>query len=1030
MNKGNKDFEVYNHLPSGILIVNSNLQVLFTNQYFQQNLQKETANTCHQTLFQSDKPCGTCPMGHNNNDGTTHTQTIKFGSQFYKSICQANKINGNDAIITQLTEITPEVLLSKTVKRSKKKYKDIVNQGHSIIFRMKSDGEIIFSNRGAERLLGYKFDEFIGTNFKRFFASDCDKAQNDFLTEKNDSSISFEAKLMTKDKETLWLSWSLQKTFNRKGQFEEIIAIGTDISTKKAIEIENHNKGQLLKSIFNTVPTGIAYIKNNTFEKVNEQFTEITEHPEKHLLNKTPAMLFNSMSDYKQVFSFVNSYLNTLGTASTEAVIRCKSGMKKNVLLSAAWIDAENPDHGMVLSMLDITGLKAIEQSLRMHQQKLRNIIDAAKDAIIIIDAESGIIVDANNNVEQLIGKEAIELVGQFYTDIYPNELKHIARQNFKADTSQQRPRLKEISVLHNDGHWVPVEINSNVFRDDDQHHYVVGIYRDITRRKNNEEILKAKNEEIAHQVKELSELNHELVQLKLNKDEIYNKFSLAEKRYKQLFNAMVSGFALHKILYDDKGNPVDYLFIEVNPAFERLTGLKKENIINRTVTEVLPGTEAYWITNFGRVASKNETFTFKNQSREINKYFQGVAYSPEKDYFAVLFTDVTDSVKAEQALKEREISFKALTENSPDITMRFDNQLHILFISKSIERYVPIHKTDYAGKNIEELGFSEHESKYIQAILKKVLETGKMQETIFETTWNNQKITFNWRIVPEFNDENKIISLLSLARDITEQKQFEQDLILAKHRAEAADHLKTSFLANMSHEIRTPLNAIIGFTSLMENDTLEAEKRKRYIKIIKSRSDDLLHIISDILDISSIETGQVMLDCRNFSLNGLLSDMLSYYKQKLQILDKKTVSVGIEIPDSENDTMLHSDMEKIRQVISNLLDNALKFTLKGKVVFGYQAHPQGVEIFISDTGIGIEEEKIELIFERFRQAEDTLTRSFGGNGLGLAICKSFVHLLGGKIWVKSTVGKGSTFYFTVPLKSNMENDSNKLRHT
>ena len=252
------------------------------------------------------------------------------------------------------------------------------------------------------------------------------------------------------------------------------------------------------------------------------------------------------------------------------------------------------------------------------------------------------------------------------------------------------------------------------------------------------------------------------------------------------------------------------------------------------------------------------------------------------------------------------------------------------------------------------------------------------------------------------------------LHKEINERKKTEVELLNAKIKAEESDKLKTAFLANISHEIRTPMNGIIGFASLLVDKTVGEDSRKSYVEIINNSCNQLLTIINDIVDISRIESGQISLSESSFSLNSLIDELQIFFqpfaeKKGLKLYSNKTLN--------DIDCEIVSDQTKLRQVLNNLIINAIKFTKYGEIKFGYRLINDFIEFYISDTGIGIKPEFQELIFERFRQADQSDTNVYGGTGLGLSISKAFVELHGGEIWLKSEPGKGSDFYFTIVYK-------------
>jgi signal transduction histidine kinase len=269
--------------------------------------------------------------------------------------------------------------------------------------------------------------------------------------------------------------------------------------------------------------------------------------------------------------------------------------------------------------------------------------------------------------------------------------------------------------------------------------------------------------------------------------------------------------------------------------------------------------------------------------------------------------------------------------------------------------------------------------------------------------------------VKPVYADK-KFNGMLGIAVDISEQKAIREELIQAKERAEESDRLKSAFLANMSHEIRTPMNGIIGFSQMISREGLSKEKRIKFGEIIQDQGKQLLVIISDIIDISKIEAGQLKIEKDVFSLNDMMSKL---YDTFVFLAEKESKRVKIiacnGLPD--DDAFLYSDHGRIEQILSNLLSNAIKFTEEGKIRFGYQK--QGEEallFFVQDTGIGLSPKEQRLIFERFRQVESSYQVRQQGTGLGLSISQGLVQLLGGDIWVESRKDKGSAFYFTIPF--------------
>ena len=255
--------------------------------------------------------------------------------------------------------------------------------------------------------------------------------------------------------------------------------------------------------------------------------------------------------------------------------------------------------------------------------------------------------------------------------------------------------------------------------------------------------------------------------------------------------------------------------------------------------------------------------------------------------------------------------------------------------------------------------------------------------------------------------EEYRQIGLL-LERHLKQQ----EELIKAKEKAEESDRLKSAFLANMSHEIRTPLNGIMGFAGLLADTDLTEDQKNQYIKIIEESGARMLNIINDLINISIIEAGQLVLHYSQFNLNELLDYIYAFFKPEIE---KKGIKFSLVKNLPAEEIILNSDREKVYAILMNIVRNASKYTNSGQISFGYELKENEVQFLIQDTGIGISKDKQKVIFDRFIQAEKSISKDYEGAGLGLAITKAYVDKLGGKIWIDSEPGKGSKFYFTLP---------------
>jgi len=263
---------------------------------------------------------------------------------------------------------------------------------------------------------------------------------------------------------------------------------------------------------------------------------------------------------------------------------------------------------------------------------------------------------------------------------------------------------------------------------------------------------------------------------------------------------------------------------------------------------------------------------------------------------------------------------------------------------------------------------------------------------------------------------EDSLITKEYLKAELQNKIEIEKILISLKDKAEESDRLKTAFLSNMSHEIRTPMNCILGFIQLLEQEEYTPEERHHYMSMVISSGNQLLTIINDILDLSRIESNQMILQPVHFDLNKLLEKLLIFFTNEKLKSGKDDLVIELNMGISPGSCHIFCDGVRLEQILNNLLGNALKFTNSGKITFGYTCDQDNLNFFVQDTGCGISAVNQGIIFERFRQEEESHTRKFGGTGLGLPITKGLIEMMGGKMWLISAKGEGATFSFTLPL--------------
>lgn len=311
------------------------------------------------------------------------------------------------------------------------------------------------------------------------------------------------------------------------------------------------------------------------------------------------------------------------------------------------------------------------------------------------------------------------------------------------------------------------------------------------------------------------------------------------------------------------------------------------------------------------------------------------------------------------------------------------------------------------------------------------ILKSGKMGNEFYSNMWktittgniwNGEIINKNkagklyWTnksISPIHDNQGQITNFVAIDEEITEKKFIEAELIKAKEKAEESDRLKSAFLANISHEIRTPMNGILGFAELLKSPDLSPENQQEFIEVIEKSGQRMLNIIHDLIDISKIEAGETTLRIRNTNINKMLKEIHLFFMPEV---NQKNIHLDYHCDLTEEESMIETDSVKINQTLVNLIKNAVKFTKEGSITFGYISKESTFDFYVSDTGPGIPPEQKDLIFERFMQGTMSLKRNYEGAGLGLAISKAYVELLGGSIRVESEIGKGSTFWIELPI--------------
>ncbi len=378
-------------------------------------------------------------------------------------------------------------------------------------------------------------------------------------------------------------------------------------------------------------------------------------------------------------------------------------------------------------------------------------------------------------------------------------------------------------------------------------------------------------------------------------------------------------------------------------------------------------------------------------------------------------------NIQADKRFIETQKRFITILQKLKLSTVILDKNFEIYFNNKTFNEILNLNDEQIQKKKFNEL-FSDTNNKPLSELRLRELLLLPNFETIYISKQHNE-IHLYWTVVQLYDLNGDIEGYALIGENITERLLYEKELQIARNKAEESDRLKTSFLSNISHEIRTPLNSIIGFSDLLIEKEDDDEKIE-FLSIIKYSSNKLLDIVNDVIDISRLETGQMKITREYFDIGEFISFVFKIYESDKVLLSKNNLAIKLDLPDYLKGQKLYSDKTRIQQILNNLINNAIKYTDKGEIELSLElSRINGTDMLVfkvKDTGRGIPDNMLNIIFDRFRQVEENDYRT--GTGLGLSICKGIVELLGGQIWVESTVGLGSIFYFSIPYIQKEEN--------
>ena len=469
------------------------------------------------------------------------------------------------------------------------------------------------------------------------------------------------------------------------------------------------------------------------------------------------------------------------------------------------------------------------------------------------------------------------------------------------------------------------------------------------------------------------------------------------------------------------------------NQAFQNFASTDEEELKTRNLSTLL--IESEFIQKLKASLQGNDTryegkLTFKKADKPIyaRAFFNHYTLS-EKEVHGVFVTieDISISVEAQERIRHSEERFRTLANLLPEMLVETDLNGNVLYANKQALEHFEFSES-HIRKGLSVFNLFEPDDK---ALIKKRFENFRVKEKTSinreydVTTRTGKKLSILASISVVFKDAEPV-GLRGILMDISNRKKYEQELLKAKEEAEKADSLKSKFLENLSHEIRTPMNGILGFSELIKHEEMSEKERTSYIDFIINSANQLLSIIDDVVNISRIESGDIKIREQEVTVDNFFNDLMIFFHGYLMNRnDQVSLRLQNKLTSYANHVILAK--KEVQHILSNLIYNAIKFTRKGYIEIGVQKTNDKLEFFVKDTGIGIEEQEQERIFERFYQSHTEGQQSYGGTGLGLTIAKALVDLIGGEMKVKSKPGVGSTFSFTIPYTPVKKEQDNKL---